>query len=135
MDSINSRIRHRREELGLALETIAAELGISYQAVQQWEREGGTTPRRKRMGQLAGLLKTSPEWLEFGPRETYDQTSNISAREPSPETISPPWPFKLVTLSRVRSLSQHELGYVEGRLLAAIEECESARPSKDRRAG
>lgn len=40
------RIRDRRKALGLSQRELAARLGISFQAVQRWER-GETFPRKE----------------------------------------------------------------------------------------
>lgn len=132
MNTINDRIRQRRKEVGLSLEYIADAIGISYQAVQQWERKGGTTPRRKRMQELSRLLQTTVQWLETGAERQSAPPSVSGVSEPLTSTTPWAWPFKLVSIERIGALSEHELGFVEGRLLAAIEECEVARPSSKR---
>lgn len=133
MKSINDRIRERRTALKLSQERIAAELGISYQAVQKWEKPGGATPRRKRMQDLARLLQTTVAWLETGnTADAYSSASRAHGRvaEPAPMPPSFTWPFNLISIDRLAALSPRELGYIEGRLIAAIEECESTRPAK-----
>lgn len=73
--TIHRRIRERREALGLTLQQVAEELGVSWQTVQQWEREpdpktgeakGSTAPRRTRMDDVAKVLKTTVEYLQTG---------------------------------------------------------------------
>lgn len=66
--TIHKRIRERREALGLSKAALGKMLDpqISYQTIQQWEREGGTMPLRKRIQQLATALKCTVEWLETG---------------------------------------------------------------------
>jgi len=42
-------------------------VGVSWQTVQQWEREeGGTAPKRDRLAAVARALGTTPEILLFG---------------------------------------------------------------------
>jgi transcriptional regulator with XRE-family HTH domain len=42
-------------------------VGVSWQTVQQWEREeGGTAPKRERLADVARALNTTPEILLFG---------------------------------------------------------------------
>jgi SOS-response transcriptional repressor LexA len=62
------RIRKRREALGLSLEQVAESVGVSYQAVQQWEtRDGvGYVPRGDRRKKLAHALQWTEPELEFG---------------------------------------------------------------------
>lgn len=62
---IGERIRAAREKCGYSLEKVAAELGVSFQAVSQWEN-GQTSPRGKRLNQLSEFLKTTKAWLLFG---------------------------------------------------------------------
>lgn len=76
MPSIHQRIKERREALGLTKEQLASELGVSYQAVQQWEKEPvpgdtsskvkSTAPSRRRLEQVARVLRCTPEWLLTG---------------------------------------------------------------------
>jgi len=78
MTSIHSRIRERREALGLSQEKLAEMVGVTYQAVQQWEREPvtmqeedgtkiqSTAPKRTRLKMVADALKCTPEWLMTG---------------------------------------------------------------------
>ena len=82
MPSIHSRIRERRETLGLSQRELADLVGVSYQAVQQWEREPvtiedaqtqSTAPSRKRLERVASALKCTPEWLMTGAMLSPDQ--------------------------------------------------------------
>lgn len=68
MDTIHTRIKDCREKLSLSQQELAAAVGVTYQAVQQWEKEDGTgtTPRGKRMDALAAALNTTPAYLVFG---------------------------------------------------------------------
>ncbi|MBM7070904.1 helix-turn-helix domain-containing protein [Shewanella sp. 202IG2-18] len=62
---IGQRIRAAREKLNLSQEELGRLMEISFQSVQQWE-SGKTTPRASRMRRLASVLKTTPNWLQFG---------------------------------------------------------------------
>jgi transcriptional regulator with XRE-family HTH domain len=65
--SIHSRIKERRVELGFSSHKAFADaVGVSWQTVQQWEKEGGTAPNRSRIEKVALVLKTTPEWLLQG---------------------------------------------------------------------
>ncbi len=62
---LGSRIKSRREILGLRQSDIARALQISAQAVSKWER-GGNAPDIAMLVDLAGLLGVSIEWLLGG---------------------------------------------------------------------
>jgi transcriptional regulator with XRE-family HTH domain len=65
--SIHQRIKQRRLECGLnSHKALAEKIGVAWQTVQLWEKEGGTAPNRSRMAKLAEALGTTPEWLLFG---------------------------------------------------------------------
>jgi SOS-response transcriptional repressor LexA len=85
-ESLASRLRRRRKELGLSQPDIAARMGVSAQAVQQWEKEGGTSPRGKRMHLLAQILQCSPEWLQFG---SDQRTPDAVMRLPEGSNVAP----------------------------------------------
>lgn len=49
------------------MEELATKCGIkSWQAVQQWEKEGGTAPKRTRLKLAAKALQVTEEYLLFG---------------------------------------------------------------------
>jgi SOS-response transcriptional repressor LexA len=54
--SIHSLIRDGRKRLQLSEEQFAEKLGVTRGAVQQWEKEGGTAPRRANQKAVADLL-------------------------------------------------------------------------------
>ena len=67
METIHTRIKQRREALGLSMKELAALVGVSaWQTVQQWERENGTAPKRDRLQAVANALQTTPEYLTYG---------------------------------------------------------------------
>ncbi|MFB9242385.1 helix-turn-helix transcriptional regulator [Massilia antarctica] len=67
MDTIHTRIKQRREELGMSMKELAEKVGVSaWQTVQQWEKEGGTAPKRSRLQAVADALQTTPEFLTYG---------------------------------------------------------------------
>jgi transcriptional regulator with XRE-family HTH domain len=64
--TIHDRIKERRIALGFESHgALAAEVGVSWQTVQQWEN-GTSAPTRKRMTKVAEALKTTPNWLMYG---------------------------------------------------------------------
>ena len=65
--SIHRRIRERRLALGMSSHKALADLvGVSWQTVQLWEKEGGTAPNRNRINKVAEVLDCTPEWLTTG---------------------------------------------------------------------
>ena len=65
--SINKRIKERRLAMGLTSHKALADLvGVTWQTVQQWEKEGGTAPNRSRIDAVASALGVSAEWLRTG---------------------------------------------------------------------
>lgn len=67
---IGKRIQTLREEAGFTQASLAKEMGVSRESVSQWEN-GDTAPKRARMEKLAGLLKTTVNYLLFGDSEKY----------------------------------------------------------------
>jgi transcriptional regulator with XRE-family HTH domain len=74
------RIRERREHLGLTQEQVGHHFGISREAVQQWEKKGGTTPRGKRLRALADLLQCGLRWLITGEGDPHVRESPLESR-------------------------------------------------------
>jgi transcriptional regulator with XRE-family HTH domain len=80
METIHERIKAKREAKGVTQTQMAKDLGVSYQAVQQWERSPdpskavSTAPKRQRLEQVAEYLGVSHEWLMTGkePMEALD---------------------------------------------------------------
>jgi len=65
--SIHTRIKERRLALGMkSHQALADRLGVSWQTVQLWEKDGGTAPNRNRLPAVAAVLETTPEWLVYG---------------------------------------------------------------------
>lgn len=58
-------IRDGREKLNLNQSQLAELVGVSPQAVQQWE-SGATQPRGKRLNKIAEILKLPPALMHFG---------------------------------------------------------------------
>ena len=54
--SIHQKIRDGRARLGLNEQQFADRIGVTRGSVQQWEKEGGTAPNRKRQQAVADLL-------------------------------------------------------------------------------
>lgn len=57
--SIHQKIRDARKRLGMTAQQFADAVGVSRGAVQQWEVEGGTAPRRAHQPAVAKLMGIS----------------------------------------------------------------------------
>ena len=76
-------IREGREKLNLNQSQLAELVGVSPQAVQQWE-SGATQPRGKRLNKIAQVLKLPPTLMHFGAAsETLDAQGAIAGSAPA----------------------------------------------------
>jgi transcriptional regulator with XRE-family HTH domain len=66
VESIHKRIKRLREAKGLSQERLAKLVGVAYQSVQEWERERGTAPQRKRQAAVAVALGVTVHELMTG---------------------------------------------------------------------
>lgn len=70
--SINKLIKQGRERLGLTEEAFGKLFDVSRGTVQQWEKEGGTAPNRKRQPLVAKALGLTVAQLMSGNADTVD---------------------------------------------------------------
>lgn len=86
--SIHARIRERRLALGMTShQALAEKIPVSWQTVQLWEKEddeGGTAPNRNRIGRVAEVLETTPEYLLYGDEDKKTAASMKVAAKLSP---------------------------------------------------
>jgi SOS-response transcriptional repressor LexA len=68
--SINQLIRDGRRKLGLSEKQFADAVGVSRGAVQQWEKAGGTAPKRANQHRVAEMLGISIAELVSGGSNT-----------------------------------------------------------------
>lgn len=68
--SIHKLIRDGRLKLKMTEQQFAEALGVTRSAVQQWEKEGGTAPNRKKQAAVAHLLGLSVAQLMSGETNT-----------------------------------------------------------------
>ena len=86
--SIHAISRSHRLRLGMTEQQLADRVGVTRAAVQQWEREGGTAPRRTKQADVAAALGISLSELlgaETGamlPTPAHEP-SNVANTEPS----------------------------------------------------
>lgn len=62
---MKDRLQHARKRAGLTQAEVARAMGITSQAISQWER-GEATPEIDRLGRVAKLYEVDPAWLMFG---------------------------------------------------------------------
>lgn len=74
--NVGQRIRDRRKVLGLSQRELALRLGISFQAVQRWER-GETFPRKDSLSKLLEILQVGADWLVGTPSLSGPDISQI----------------------------------------------------------
>jgi DNA-binding XRE family transcriptional regulator len=96
--SIHTRIKKRRIALFSSQEAFAQELRTAYdvkvtwQTIQQWEKEGGTAPNRSRMPAVVAALKTTAEWLLHGTgAEIVDDQGVALQISPITQARPPKW--------------------------------------------
>ena len=81
-------IRDGREKLNLNQSQLAELVGVSPQAVQQWE-SGATQPRGKRLNKIAEVLKLPPALLHFGTFPPKTETEEAKPAAPSGPAADP----------------------------------------------
>lgn len=86
---VGGRIRERRVLLGISQEKLAADLGLTFQQVQKYER-GANRASASRLFQLAHILEVPITWFFDGvslPKSSNRETDDISELLGTPETI------------------------------------------------
>ena len=81
-------IRDGREKLNLNQSQLAELVGVSPQAVQQWE-SGATQPRGKRLNKIAEVLKLPPALMHFGTFPLKTETEEEKPAAPSGPAANP----------------------------------------------
>jgi len=74
---VGARIRLRRRLIGMSQDTLAKNIGVSFQQVQKYEK-GTNRIGSSRIHQIAGTLNTSVSSL-FGTEEILDAAGNIAS--------------------------------------------------------
>lgn len=87
--SVHSRIRRGREALGLNVQQFADRLGVTRGAVQQWEKEGGTAPKRNNQQAVADLLGLSVAAL-MHPGDDFIEMERVQPALLPPAAPAPP---------------------------------------------
>lgn len=76
LETIHQRIKRLREGKGLSQEALGTVAGVTYQSVQEWERDKGTAPSRKRLAAVANALGVTEQYLLSG-----EQPGFVGVRE------------------------------------------------------
>lgn len=112
--SVHSTIKSNRLKLGLTEQQLADRVGVTRAAVQQWEREGGTAPKRSKQVAVAealGITVAELMCIEVAPPPA------VSLKEPAKTYImNGAWPFESVTPDEWRVLTERQKGEIEGRI-------------------
>lgn len=100
--SIHSKIREGRTRLGLTEQQFADRVGVTRSAVQQWEKEGGTAPRRKNQPLVAKTLGVTVSELMSEEAQKSNLGEKISSAVRATEKaasylIDRAWPFDSLT--------------------------------------
>lgn len=88
MESIHKRIKRLREAKGLTQTDLAEMVGVRYQSVQEWERENGTAPARKRMAAVAKVLGVTHQELHTGVTETAANAEAATDTDPRAKKVA-----------------------------------------------
>lgn len=91
MESIHSRIKERRQDMGLSMESLAVRIGVAWQTVQQWEN-GKTSPSRRHMPRVAAALQCSQNYLYCGDSAGGPPRHDASEAHPADQCTAPPQP-------------------------------------------
>ncbi len=94
---------------------LALALKVSVQSIGQTINGGTKAHTAENCARAAKFLQVDPFWLATGEGEA--RPAKVMA-----------WPFETIPLARFGALTEKQKGYVEGRLIAAIEECEAQQP-------
>ncbi|MBY0455240.1 MAG: helix-turn-helix domain-containing protein [Burkholderiaceae bacterium] len=114
--SVHSRIRNARLRLGLTEQQLADRSGVTRAAVQQWEREGGTAPRRSKQELVAKALGLTVAELMLGQTKASVQSEQAYEQEISTTVsyqIDHAWPFDTVTRDEWINLSVEQKSHIE----------------------
>jgi len=93
---------------GLSQTRLADLLGITRSACSQWESEEGTSPRGKRLAELAQLLGVSYEWLATGKHSDAGHQYGEQASRHG-KTLSAQQQQLLIMFERLPAAGQHAL--------------------------
>lgn len=103
--ALHDFIRQGRQNLGLSQERFAAAIGVTRSAVQQWERPGGTAPRRAVQPLVAEALGVSLSELMSA---TLRVDSTRASDLPKVPTLSPAKAAEYLEVDNFHDLNGHK---------------------------
>lgn len=77
---IGDRIKHRRKQLGLSAETVAARLGVSPGTVYRYESSEIMNMKSDKLAPIAGILLTTPDYLMGWTDDPEAQASAVASQ-------------------------------------------------------
>jgi transcriptional regulator with XRE-family HTH domain len=81
---VGMRVRERRVELGISQEKLAAELGLTFQQIQKYERAANRISA-SRLYHMAKILNVKPPYFFEG---VQDRSGRLGLAEPPAETFA-----------------------------------------------
>lgn len=128
---IGRLISQRLDEKGKAQRWLAEQVSVSDNAVSKWIKTGNVSKKNAlKVSELldipvAVLLSDDGGELLLSSNSHADGVNVIF----TPDNVVPlppesEWPFPRVSLDRIRALDAEQIGFVQGRLLSALEEAE-----------
>jgi transcriptional regulator with XRE-family HTH domain len=84
--AIGARIRFERQALGLTQEQLARRVGVTREAVSQWET-GAEWLRPEHLLRTAKHLNVTAEWLVFGTQPKHPKRCNPADARANPEDL------------------------------------------------
>lgn len=96
---ITTRLKARREALGLSQIELARVVGVERGSIWSWE-SGGKIPRQPTLLRLASALQTTTDYLLGATDDPTPRLHHVQAPLPHPDR--PPWADEL--LSEIRAL-------------------------------
>lgn len=86
METVASRIRYARENIGASQAFIAKAVGVSRESVSKWESGASTDIRGHNIIRLASVLNTTPEWLLGGDAVQHQPYAKVVCKNSVPIT-------------------------------------------------
>lgn len=68
-DTFGHRLRIARADVGISQRELGIRVGVSVQAVSQWEADRAEPLKLRVIGEIACVLGVRPSWLAFGDGE------------------------------------------------------------------
>ena len=111
--SIHARIKEGRLRLKLTEQQFADQVGVTRAAVQQWERENGTAPRRSKQEKVAQVLGISVAELVTGAAAPESEAATLPAAVQHLTPLGVPEPS---TMAEALKTIGHLVQQLQGRL-------------------